>query len=71
MSYGRMVLKEGWIIITKNGQAINFYADCGNIAFDDEWRWVNSLFQAIVTEHGLNYESIDKYFYCEYGDKKL
>lgn len=71
MTYGRIVLKEGWVIITKNGQAINFYADCGNILMDEEWRWVDSVFQAIVTEYGLNYGSIDKFFYCKYGDKKL
>jgi len=71
MEYGRIVLQEGWIIITKHGQAINFYANCGDESLDSEWQWVDSVFQAIVTEYGVNYESIDKLFYCKYGDKKL
>lgn len=64
MVYGRIVLKEGWVVITKNGQAINFYADCGDEDCDEQWQWVDTIFQAIVTEYGVNYESIDKTFYC-------
>lgn len=61
MKYGRIILeKEGWVIITKNDQVINFYADCGDEECDVQWQWVDPIFQAIVTEYGVNYESIDR-----------
>ena len=61
-NYGRIILEEGWVVITKNGQVINFYADAGDEDCDKEWQWVDAIFQAIVTEYGVNYDSVDRLF---------
>tara|TARA_R110000868_G_scaffold190571_1_gene434406 strand:+ start:733 stop:960 length:228 start_codon:yes stop_codon:yes gene_type:complete len=61
--FGRMVFSD-YIVITKNGQIINFYCDSGDEECDVEWRWVDTIFQAIVTEYGLSIESIQKLFYA-------
>lgn len=61
-NYGRIVLEEGWIVITKNGQVINFYADAGDERCDERWQVIDPIFQAIVVEYGINYSSIDKTF---------
>lgn len=63
MNYGRIVLVEGWVVITQNGQVINFYADAGDEDCDKQWQWIDPLFQAIVTECGVNETSILKLFY--------
>tara|TARA_B110000285_G_C14928523_1_gene516226 strand:- start:231 stop:425 length:195 start_codon:yes stop_codon:yes gene_type:complete len=50
--YGR-IENDGWVVIMKNNQAINFYADSGDISHDLPWRWIDTVFQAIATEYGI------------------
>lgn len=53
----------GYVIITKNDQPVNFYADAGCRSFDHQWQWVDPLFVQMSIEFGV-VAAIDKTLYC-------